>query len=100
MWFGESSAGAVNPLKPMLAFPVADIAEAFATLGPELSFEHKLDGARVQIHHAGDGGVRIFSRTLNEITESVPDVVEIVNRIGPRRANLDGGVIRVHAPGR
>jgi len=32
----------------MLAFPVADIAEAFATLGPELSFEHKLDGARVQ----------------------------------------------------
>src|SRR5271170_6020925 len=93
-------AAAVKPLKPMLAFPVADIAEAFATLGPELSLEHKLDGARVQIHHAGDGNVRIFSRRLNEITESIPDVVEIVNRIGKRHAILDGEVIGVDASGR
>lgn len=99
----ESSASApapVKPLKPMLAFPVADVAEAFATLGPELSFEHKLDGARVQIHHAGDGSVRIFSRRLNEITESIPDVVEIVKRIGARHAILDGEVIGVDASGR
>jgi DNA ligase-1 len=96
------STRAVKPLKPMLAFPVDDIAEAFATLGPELSFEHKLDGARVQIHHAGneDGGVRIFSRRLNEITESIPDVVEVVNRIGARQAILDGEVIGVDASGR
>src|SRR5260370_40822964 len=100
MWFGESSAGAVNPLKPMLAFAVADIAEAFATLGSELSLEHKLDGARVQIHHAGDGSVRIFSRRLNEITESIPDVVEVVNRIGARHAILDGEGIGVDASGR
>jgi DNA ligase-1 len=98
------STRAVKPLKPMLAFPVDDIAEAFATLGPELSLEHKLDGARVQIHHAGDenenGGVRIFSRRLNEITESIPDVVEVVNRIGARHAILDGEVIGVDASGR
>ncbi|MGH7924873.1 MAG: hypothetical protein ACREQH_09830, partial [Candidatus Binatus sp.] len=97
-------AAAVKPLKPMLAFPAADVAEAFATLGPELSFEHKLDGARVQIHHAGseseNGGVRIFSRRLNEITESIPDVVEVVNRIGARHAILDGEVIGVDASGR
>ncbi len=95
-------ARAVKPLKPMLAVPVADVAEAFATLGPELSFEHKLDGARVQIHHAGgeSGSVRIFSRRLNEITESIPDVVEIVNRIGARHAILDGEVIGVDASGR
>ncbi|HZC45251.1 MAG TPA: ATP-dependent DNA ligase [Candidatus Acidoferrum sp.] len=101
---GDSSreARAVKPLKPMLAFPVADIAEAFATLGPELSLEHKLDGARVQIHHAGNenGDVRIFSRRLNEITESIPDVVEIANRIGARHAILDGEVIGVDASGR
>lgn len=100
----DSSPGAraVKPLKPMLAFPVDDIAEAFATLGPELSLEHKLDGARVQIHHAGNenGGVRIFSRRLNEITESIPDVVEVVNRIGARHAILDGEVIGVDASGR
>ncbi len=91
---------AVKPLKPMLAFPVTDVAEAFATLGPDLSFEHKLDGARVQIHHAGEGGVRIFSRRLNEITDSIPDVVEIVNRLGARHAILDGEVIGVDASGR
>ena len=100
----DSSPGtrAVKPLKPMLAFPVDDIAEAFATLGPELSLEHKLDGARVQIHHAGNenGSVRIFSRRLNEITESIPDVVEVVNRIGARHAILDGEVIGVDASGR
>ena len=98
----DSSPGthAVKPLKPMLAFPVDDIAEAFATLGPELSLEHKLDGARVQIHHGADGSVRIFSRRLNEITESIPDVVEVVNRIGARHAILDGEVIGVDASGR
>ena len=96
----DKSSDAVKPLKPMLAFPVGDIAEAFATLGPELSFEHKLDGARVQIHHATDGEVRIFSRRLNEITESIPDVVEVVNRIGARHAILDGEVIGVDAAGR
>ncbi len=96
----EKSSATVKPLKPMLAFPVDDIAEAFATLGSELSLEHKLDGARVQIHHAADGGVRIFSRRLNEITESIPDVVEVVNRIGARHAILDGEVIGVDASGR
>ncbi len=96
----DKSSAAVKPLKPMLAFPVDDIDEAFATLGPELSFEHKLDGARVQIHHAAGGGVRIFSRRLNEITESIPDVVEVVTRIGSRHAILDGEVIGVDASGR
>jgi len=73
-------------LKPMLAFPVDDIAEAFATLGPDLSLEHKLDGARVQIHHADNGGVRIFSRRLNEITESISRRGRVVesNRIASR----------------
>ncbi len=94
------AARAVKPLKPMLAFPAADVAEAFATLGPDLSFEHKLDGARVQIHYAGEGGVRIFSRRLNEITDSIPDVVEIVNRLGARHAILDGEVIGVDVSGR
>jgi DNA ligase 1 len=89
-----------KPLKPMLAFPAADVAEAFAVLGPELSFEHKLDGARVQIHHAADGTVRIFSRRLNEITASIPDVAEMLNRMDARHAILDGEVIGVDTSGR
>ncbi|HYL59965.1 MAG TPA: ATP-dependent DNA ligase [Candidatus Acidoferrales bacterium] len=91
---------AVKPLKPMLAHPAPDVADAFATLGPELVFEHKLDGARVQIHHFGAGDVRIFSRRLNEITASLPEVVELARRMGERRAIVDGEVIAVDSGGR
>ena len=90
-----------KPLKPMLAHPAATIADAFASIGPELALEHKVDGARVQIHQLGDaGGVRIFSRRLNEITESLPEVVELMHRLGDRRAIFDGEVIAVDAGGR
>jgi DNA ligase-1 len=91
---------AVKPLKPMLALPAADVAEAFAILGPDLALEHKLDGARVQIHHFGPGDTRIFSRRMNEITASLPEVVEAAARLGERRAILDGEVIAVDAAGR
>src|SRR5258708_906431 len=90
----------VKPMKPMLAQPAADIAEAFAMLGSDISFEHKIDGARVQIHHLGAGEVRIFSRRMNEITPSLPEVVEIAHRLGERRAILDGEVIAVDSSGR
>jgi DNA ligase 1 len=95
---GRRSAG-VKPLKPMLAQPAADIAEAFAMLGPELAFEHKLDGARVQIHH-GEGSTRIFSRRMNEITTSLPEVVDMIGKLGGRSAILDGEVIAVDSLGR
>jgi DNA ligase-1 len=90
---------AVKPLKPMLAQPAADIAEALAMLGPELAFEHKLDGARVQIHYA-EGSTRIFSRRMNEITTSLPEVVEMIGKLGERPAILDGEVIAVDSRGR
>ncbi|MDO8431351.1 MAG: ATP-dependent DNA ligase [Candidatus Binatus sp.] len=91
----------VKPLKPMLAHPAPSVADAFASIGPELALEHKVDGARVQIHQLGaSGGVRIFSRRLNEITESLPEVVEMMDRLGERRAIFDGEVIAVDAEGR
>ena len=90
----------VKPLRPMLAQPAPDVADAFASLGSDLALEHKLDGARVQIHYAGGGEVRIFSRRMNEITESLPEVVEMTRRLGSRRAILDGEVIAVDARGR
>jgi ATP-dependent DNA ligase len=72
-----STALALRPLKPMLAQPADTVADAFAMLGSEIALEHKLDGARVQIHGA-DGRVRIFSRRLNEITPSLPEIVELL----------------------
>ncbi len=89
----------VKPLKPMLAQPATEIADAFAILGRDFALEHKLDGARVQIHYLDGGEVRIFSRRLNEITESLPEIAESMKRLGERRAILDGEVIAIDTNG-
>jgi DNA ligase 1 len=91
-------ARAMKPLKPMLAQPADEIADAFSILGGEFALEHKLDGARVQIHHA-DGVTRIFSRRLNEITQSLPEVVEQMSALGDRNVIFDGEVIAIDADG-
>ena len=100
--FAPAAANSVahaRALRPMLAQPAGAIADAFAILGPRVAIEHKIDGARVQIHHA-PGGVRIFSRRLNEITQSLPEVAEAAARLGDRHAILDGEVIAVDPAGR
>ena len=100
--FAPAAANSVahaRALRPMLAQPARAVADAFAILGPRFALEHKIDGARVQIHHA-PGGVRIFSRRLNEITPSLPEVAEAASRIGDRHAILDGEVIAVDPAGR
>ena len=89
----------LRPLKPMLAQPAPNVGEAFRMLGDRIALEHKIDGARVQIH-CGGAGVRIYSRALNEITPSLPEVVEIAQRLGSRGAILDGEVIAIDAGGR
>jgi len=91
-------ARAMKPLKPMLAQPANEIADAFSILGAEFALEHKLDGARVQIHHA-DGITRIFSRRLNEITQSLPEVVEQMSALGERNVIFDGEVIAIDSEG-
>jgi DNA ligase-1 len=90
--------GAMRPLRPMLAAPAPDVAEAFRILGGPVALEHKLDGARVQIHRAA-GAVRIFSRRLNEITPSLPEVLEAAGRIDAPQVILDGEVIAVNSAG-
>ena len=64
-----------------------------------LEMEHKVDGARVQIHRRG-GQVRIFSRRMNDITPSLPEVAEWMERVGSRYAIFDGEVIAVDPSGR
>ncbi len=80
------------PLRPMLAQPAEDIESAMAALGGEAQLEYKLDGARVQIHRVGPA-VRIFSRALNDVTESLPDVVAAALALPARELILDGEVI-------
>jgi DNA ligase-1 len=71
------------PLKPMLAETADNPEEAIREHGGRTVFEYKFDGARVQIHRLGDE-VRVYSRRLSDVTESIPDVVNLVQKFLPR----------------
>jgi DNA ligase-1 len=89
-----------RPLKPMLAKTATDIADAFEQLGAgPIAFEYKLDGARIQVHKKGDE-VRVYSRLLNDVTATVPEVVAATHALNVREAILDGEAIGLTAEGR
>ena len=73
-----------RPVRPMLASPAESLDAALAELGPEISVEYKLDGARIQVHRDGDV-VRVWTRTLREVTDRVPELVELVRGLPCRR---------------
>lgn len=87
----------MRPVQPMLADAAEDVDAAIARLG-DLSLELKLDGARVQVHKAGDE-VRAYSRQLNDVTAAVPEVVEVVRALPARSLVLDGEVIALRPDG-
>ena len=80
-----------RPIKPMLAKTATDVEEALAELGPA-SFEYKLDGIRIQVHKSADK-VRVYSRTLNDITADLPTVVDISRIIDMSEVILDGEAV-------
>ncbi|MBX3313042.1 MAG: ATP-dependent DNA ligase [Actinobacteria bacterium] len=85
-------------LQPMLASTAASTDEAVADLGTAV-VEWKLDGIRVQVHRDGDD-VRVFSRNLNDITDRVPQVVEVARSLPAGSFVLDGEALVVDADGR
>jgi DNA ligase-1 len=87
-----------RPVRPMLASPAASLDEAIARLG-ETAIEWKLDGARVQVHRDG-GDVAVFTRTLDDVTGRVPEVVAAALAFPVRTAVLDGEAIALRADGR
>jgi DNA ligase 1 len=77
-----------RPILPMLASTATSVADALS--GFELgSVEFKLDGIRIQIHRRGDE-IRIYTRNLNEITESLPGIVAAVRALPVSQAVFDG----------
>jgi DNA ligase-1 len=89
-----------RPIKPMLAQTAEEVEEAFVRYGDRFALEYKLDGARVQIHAKGEE-VRIYSRRLSDVTNSLPDVVAQVRQgLAAEEAILDGEAIAVDAGGR
>jgi DNA ligase-1 len=87
-----------RPLAPMLAGTAADIAAAIARTGPA-AVDHKLDGARLQVHRDGED-VAIFTRTLDDVTARLPEVVAAARALAARAVVLDGEAIALRADGR
>ncbi|WNV73647.1 ATP-dependent DNA ligase [Geodermatophilus sp. DSM 44513] len=88
-----------RPVRPMLASPGSSLDAALADLGAEVTVEHKLDGARIQVHRDGDA-VRVWTRTLREVTHGVPEVVALVRSLPCRTAVLDGETLALDDDGR
>jgi DNA ligase-1 len=89
----------MSPISPMLAQTAGDVEEALASLTGAVVFEWKMDGARIQVHKQGDV-VRIYTRSLNEVTAAIPEIVEEVRRFPAQALVLDGEAIALNAAGR
>ena len=83
---------------PMLASTSPGVATAISELGLS-SVEWKLDGARIQVHRHDDE-VRVFTRTLHDVTSRLPGVVETVRSLPCRSVILDGEALLMGADGR
>ena len=88
-----------RPLAPMLAQSAPSVEEALAATGAPAVVDVKLDGIRIQVHRSGDD-VAVFTRSLDEITPRVPEVVAAVRSLPSREIVLDGEAIALDAAGR
>src|SRR5271166_4244143 len=92
-----------RPVRPMLASSATTIDEALAKVGGvapvECAVEWKLDGIRIQAHLA-EGNVRLFTRTLDDITARLPEVVAVLAKLPLSSAVLDGELIALREDGR
>jgi DNA ligase-1 len=89
-----------QPVRPMLASTAPDVAKAFAKIGAgSCSVDVKLDGIRIQVHKSGSA-VSVFTRSLDDITARLPEVVSLAQRLPADSAILDGEAILVDVSGR
>ena len=84
-----------HPIGFMLAAPVETPDDLFHEREelefPPLLVEEKYDGIRAQVHKDKGGKVRIFSRTLDEVTE-FPELVQTISEL-PGELILDGEIL-------
>jgi ATP-dependent DNA ligase I len=87
-----------RPLAPMLAGTAADIPAALEKIAPA-AIDWKLDGARIQVHRDGDD-VAIYTRTLDDVTDRLPEVVAVARALPAQAIVLDGEAIALRDDGR
>ncbi|MEH1167466.1 ATP-dependent DNA ligase [Micromonospora sp. CPCC 205539] len=88
-----------RPLAPMLAQSAPSVDEALAATGVPAVVDVKLDGIRIQVHRSGSD-IAVFTRSLDEITARVPEVVAAVRVLPGRELVLDGEAIGLDETGR
>ena len=89
-----------RPVQPMLADSAPTVVSALGSLGGGRAImEWKLDGARIQVHRLGDR-VAVYTRSLNDVTAALPEVVDAVRALTARELILDGEVIALGDDGR
>jgi DNA ligase-1 len=91
-----------RPLRPMLAASAPDVETAWEQAGDTsqgVVVDGKLDGIRLQAHRRGDE-VRLFTRSLDDITDRLPEVVEAVLALPARQLVIDGEAIALDPSGR
>ena len=86
-----------RPIRPMLAASAPAVAAALERISPA-AVEWKVDGIRVQVHRRGSE-VRVFTRTLDDITERVPELVAAALSLNVSAAVLDGEAIALRSDG-
>jgi len=88
------------PIKPMLAEMADDAQQVLAEHKDGTAFEYKFDGARIQIHKKDDK-VRIFSRRLTDVTDSIPEIVDFAeNHVKASEFLIEGEVVATGASGK
>jgi DNA ligase 1 len=92
-----------RPVLPMLASTAPDVAAAIAKAGgapgTPVAVDTKLDGIRIQVHRRGDEIV-VATRSLDEITGRLPEVVDVVRSLPGGDVVLDGEAIALDDAGR
>ncbi len=88
-----------RPLQPMLAKTATSVESAMEQIGGAAAVDWKLDGVRIQVHRDGDD-VSVFTRTLDPITDRVPEVVEAALVLPVHSIVLDGEAIALRPDGR
>lgn len=91
-----------RPVMPMLASTAPDASSAVELVG-EASVEDKLDGARIQVHRFRDAdgtdAVRVYTRSLADITHRVPEIVAVVRALPAQTLILDGETLALDEDG-
>ena len=104
---GEPALAAIGlevgrPVLPMLAASAPDVPAAMAKAAPDgvpVAVDTKLDGIRIQVHRSGDD-VIIATRSLEDITHRLPEVVALARSLSSDRFVLDGEAIALDDDGR